>query len=80
MSKALEKLKGLSGSVLILGSSLADNDQHIFKALNGSKIEKIYASCKETNKKETYGKAKKAFPDKTVVLLDWETISFSSSS
>ena len=70
------KLKSLSGSLLIIGSSLARNDEHIFKQINESSIAKIYLSSSEKSKNDDYKRATEIFPNKEIYLFDWQTISF----
>ncbi len=77
LKRCSEKLSTLTGSLVILGSSLGDNDQHIFNRINKSLIDIIYlSSCKETKTKDLK-KAKKIFSNnKTIILFDYETISY----
>ncbi|MEG0267115.1 MAG: DUF4917 family protein, partial [Bacilli bacterium] len=42
LSKCLEKLKSLSGKLVLIGCSMSDNDSHIFKNINESNIDTVY--------------------------------------
>lgn len=70
------KLKELSGSLLIIGSSLAKNDEHIFSQINKSNVNTIYISSSKNTKELDLKNALDYFPRKTIILFDWETISF----
>lgn len=70
------KLKSLSGTLLIIGCSLARNDEHIFKQINQSNITRIYLSSSEKSKDVDYKRAIELFPKKDIYLFDWQTISF----
>jgi len=59
LKKALQKLSVLSGSLVIIGSSLDDNDSHIFEQIETSKIGSVYISTREGSKRKNYNKAKK---------------------
>lgn len=80
LKTSLKKLEELEGSVLLIGSSLADNDSHIFRRINSSNIGKIYIACSENNKNEIFKSATKFFPKKTIVLFDQFTISYERTS
>lgn len=75
---AFEKLSQLSGSLVIIGSSLAENDRHIFDQIGKSEIRLIYISSRETDKHGDMVKAREAFPNKQVVLFDRDFISYAS--
>lgn len=75
---AHKKLIALSGAMVLIGVSLAENDNHIFKKINDSKIETIYISSKESGRDHVYEKAKKIFTKKQIVLFDRETITYIS--
>lgn len=79
LERCLNKLSKLSGIIVILGSSLADNDSHIFSAINRSQINKIYISSSLSKKSKNLNKARKFFPDKEIILFDRETISYNLS-
>lgn len=76
LKNGLNKLTELEGAMLILGSSLADNDSHIFKKINDSKISKIYIATSEKQKEDDLTQASKFFKDKEIVLFDRDTISY----
>lgn len=76
LSHCIDRLKSLSGNLVILGSSLDENDNHIFDAINDSKVEKVYISSFKNFEKDME-RARNLFPNKEVYLFDAETISYS---
>lgn len=76
LTKCLNKLKTLSDTMVIIGSSLDDNDDHIFDAIAKSNIETLYISTMEKKKEETFEKAVKKFPLKSIHLFDATSISY----
>lgn len=70
-----DKLGQLSGNLVIIGSSLADNDNHIFDQINNSQIVTLYISA-FGDKERLFEVAKSRFPNKNVKLFDAETISY----
>lgn len=76
LKKALQKLTVLSGSLVIIGSSLDDNDSHIFTQIESSKIDSVYISTRETSKVENFNKAKRLLPTKDIFLFDAESITY----
>ena len=76
LKKALQKLSLLSESLVIIGSSLDDNDSHIFAQIESSKINSVYISTHKNKKVENYNKAKKLFPTKDIFLFDAKSISY----
>ena len=76
LQNGLNKLSEVEGTLLILGSSLADNDSHIFQKLNESKVEKIYYASCERNKVNDIENARKFFSEKEIILFDRDTISY----
>ena len=78
LKDAHNKLAELDGSIVIIGSSLADNDRHIFERIGkNNRITNIYISSCETSKIADYKKAKNHFQNQEIILFDWETISYS---
>ena len=77
LSKCFSDLSKLSGSLVIMGSSLAENDQHIFDQINSSSISRIYISSCDKNKKEDFQKSLELFKEKKIFLFDYMTISYS---
>jgi len=75
LKHCFEKLGEISGNLVIIGSSLADNDDHIFGQINNSSINTIYISA-FGNKDSFLQTAKLKFPQKNIVLFDAETISY----
>lgn len=62
--------------MVIIGSSLAENDNHIFEQINNSKIDVVYISilAKEIEKISELAKTK--FPSKKIYFFDAESISY----
>lgn len=75
LKHCFDKLGQLSGNLVIIGSSLADNDDHIFGQINDSLIENIYISA-FGDKEKILDIAKSKFPNKNIMLFDAETISY----
>ena len=73
----LEKLSSLTGCLVILGSSLSDNDRHIFEAINKSSISSIYISSTKEDEIKRSEESRKLFPDKEITLFNSTTISYS---
>lgn len=71
-----KKLGELNGNLVIIGSSLADNDSHIFERINNSEIRSLYISTLLRSKEKTFESAKEKFPSKEINLFDAETISY----
>lgn len=76
LTKCLNKLNTLSGTMVIIGSSLDDNDNHIFDAIAKSNIETLYISTLDKDKEKTIEKAVRKFPSKSIHLFDAKTISY----
>ncbi len=75
LKHCFDRLGQLSGNLVIIGSSLADNDDHIFKQINNSRIENIFISA-FGDKEKILNAAKSKFPNKNIKLFDAETISY----
>lgn len=71
-----KKLNGLNGNMVIIGSSLADNDNHVFERINNSGIDTLYISTLLKSKETNFQLAKDKFPSKEIHLFDAETISY----
>ena len=80
LKTCLNKLSTLSGNMIIIGSSLAENDKHIFDKINYSQIDTLYISTLDNNKENTLIEAKKMFPNKEIHLFDADTISYDAPS
>lgn len=76
LKKALQKLSTLSWSLVVIGSSLDDNDSHIFSQIESSNIDTLYISTRESSKEKNFNKVKNLFPTKKVFLFDAESISY----
>ena len=76
LKKCFDDLSKIDGSLVILGSSLTENDKHIFEQINKSSVNKIYiSSCREKSE-EDFGRAKMLLTDKEIALFDYKTISY----
>lgn len=76
LKNGLSKLGELEGNLLIIGSSLADNDAHIFEKVKQSNIQQIFISSCEKDKKKDKENAMKYWSDKRVFLFDRDTVSY----
>lgn len=76
LKNGLNKLAELEGTMLIIGSSLSDNDSHIFEKVNQSKIQRIFIASCENKKVKDYKNATKFWPGKEVILFDRDTVSY----
>lgn len=76
LTKCLNKLNTLSGTMVIIGSSLDDNDNHIFDVIAKSNIETLYISTLDKDKEKTIEQAVRKFPSKSIHLFDAKTISY----
>jgi len=76
----LNKLGELAGNLVIIGSSLADNDNHIFNKINDSEIKTIYISALPDQEENMMRLAKSKFPKKEIVIFDATTISYEMPS
>jgi hypothetical protein len=70
------KLGVLSGNMIVIGSSLADNDNHIFNQIESSNVETVYISTLQKDAERFSKLAKDKFPSKNIYLFDAETISY----
>lgn len=75
LKHCFDKLGQLSGNLVIIGSSLADNDDHIFEQINNSEISTIYISA-FGDKEKILEAASSKFSNKNIKLFDAETISY----
>lgn len=76
LKRNLSELSNLSGSIVIIGSSLDDNDKHVFDCINNSNVNKIYLASSKNGFEKDNEKLKSLFPSKKFVLFDRETISY----
>jgi hypothetical protein len=76
LTNCYNKLSTLSGNMVIIGSSLADNDDHIFSQINNSNIQNVFVSSIDKNLDEYFELAKRKFNKKKVYMLRAETISY----
>lgn len=76
LSNCLKKLESLSGNIVIIGSSLADNDKHIFSRINNSNVDTVYISAIEKEELAIREKSEIMFPSKNICIFNAETISY----
>lgn len=76
LTKCYNKLSELSGSMVVIGSSLSENDSHIFDQINKSKINILYISTTQRSMSSNYDKVLKLFPNKKVIMFEAESISY----
>lgn len=76
LANCYNKLSTLSGNMVIIGSSLADNDDHVFSQINNSNIQNVFVSSIDKNMDEYFEVAKRKFNKKEVYMLRAETISY----
>ncbi len=74
--KGIEKLRNINGSLVIIGSSLAENDEHIFNALNESLVTKVFYASNDKGKTSDHNRLIELFPNKEIILFDRDTISY----
>lgn len=77
--KCIDKLRALSGSLVIIGSSLDGNDSHIFDAINESQIKNIFFASHDKEKTEHYKRLLELFPNKEITLFDRYTVTYEKS-
>ena len=80
LQQCLDELAKIEGTLVILGSSLADNDKHIFDCINQSNVKDIYISSSRSDAETKYQKALRLFPKKLITLFDRETIQYGPNS
>lgn len=76
LTNCFNKLRALSGKMVIIGSALSDNDDHIFEQINNSNVDTIYISTLLSDKEKVFNTAQNKFPSKNLCLFDAETISY----
>lgn len=76
LSGCFNNLSKIDGSLVILGSSLAENDKHIFNQISNSGITQIYISSSEDNKKRDFKRASSLFKNMKITLFNYKTISY----
>lgn len=72
----LKKLAELSGNMVIIGSSLDENDKHIFERINDSDIDTLFISAMSENKSKIREAAQAHFPSKSIHIFDADSISY----
>jgi hypothetical protein len=77
LKNGVDKLLTLKGAIVIIGSSLDNNDKHIFENIDKSKISKVYYASSKSGMNTHYEKLQTLFPSKEIILFNRETISYS---
>ena len=79
LTKCYEKLGEIEGYLVIIGSSLSGNDEHIFTKINENiKIKTIFYSSSKKSKIKDNERLKELFPHKKITLFDRDTVSYKS--
>jgi Domain of unknown function (DUF4917) len=76
LTNNLEKLETLSGNMVIIGSSLAENDSHILERINNSHIDTLYISTTPNSEERTRRRAQNHFPLKNIYIFNAKSISY----
>ena len=77
--RAFQKLSEIEGDMVIFGSSLDDNDKHIFGEINNNeKLKNVYISTNKKNFAKTKKIASEIFNKKKILYFDYETVSYSA--
>ena len=74
LKKCFNSLSEIDGSLVILGSSLDEKDQHIFDQINKSNVSNLYISSCKVDKDRDYERASGRFKQKKIALFDYETM------
>lgn len=80
LKNSLEEVSNLNGNIVIIGSSLDDNDKHIFEAINNSNISKIYFASTQNECENHNSRLKLLFPNKEIILYDRVSVSYEKVS
>ncbi len=72
------KLSKLNGNIIIIGSSLDNNDSHIFNQINNSNIKTVYISSLPKELEKNKKKADAFFTKKQVRFFNADSISYKS--
>ena len=77
LKKCYDKLGEIEGNLVIIGSSLSENDEHIFTKINeNTKIKTIFYSSSKKSKNKYHSRLKELFPAKKIILFDRDTVSY----
>lgn len=80
LKDSLDEISNLNGNIVIIGSSLDENDKHIFEEINNSNISKVYFASTEKEYEYHNDRMKLLFPNKEIVLYDRESVSYDKVS
>ena len=78
LAKCFNKLQTLEGNLVVLGSSLSENDEHIFNEIEKSNVSDIYIATEEDQQGDIEKKASKYF-SKKLHYFDYTTISYANN-
>jgi hypothetical protein len=78
LKNSLGEITNLTGNIVIIGSSLDDNDKHIFDEINNNKLNKVYFASSIKSFEKDSERLKLLFPNKEIVLFDRDTVSYES--
>jgi len=77
LKKSLYKLSEIEGELVIFGSALSENDNHIFHRINDNKkITTVYISTFPERLEQTSKRALEVFPNKVIRYFDYKTVSY----
>lgn len=76
LKDSLDEMSNLKGNIVIIGSSLDENDKHIFDSINISEISKVYISSSQKSFEKDFQRATELFSNKEIVLFDRDTICY----
>ncbi|GIZ09025.1 DUF4917 family protein [Flavobacterium sp. UMI-01] len=76
LKDSLDEFSNLRGNIVIIGSSLDNNDKHIFDAINDSEANRVYISSSQKSFEKDFQRATELFKNKEIVLFDRDTICY----
>lgn len=76
LKNSLEEITNLKGNIVIIGSSLDNNDMHIFDTINNSEVNRVYISSSQKSFEKDFHRATELFKNKEIVLFDRDTICY----
>jgi hypothetical protein len=77
LKNSLYKLSEIEGELVIFGSALSENDNHIFNKINDNmQITTVYLSTCPENLQSTSIRALEVFPNKEIGYFDYKTVSY----
>lgn len=76
LKDSLDEISNLKGNIVIIGSSLDNNDKHIFDAINDSEANRVYISSSQKSFEKDFQRATELFKNKVIVLFDRGTVCY----